>query len=465
MDTFDEYTVVETSSDSRDSGRKASPFADSPYECPWGEPREKTKKEKKANPPRKGRTLIWVICALAVLVIGCCVTGAVVSHTYSRKMAQSALQMQQKLDRLEDRLDDLQDSVRQPGILAPATTGLAPGQIYDLNVDAVVSIEAYGEIAGTGAVGSGGSGFLISRDGYVVTNYHVIQGMDEVYVLLQDKTELTAQVVGYDADVDLAVLKVEGENFPFVELGSSDDAAVGDQVVAIGYPLNSTSPSLTVGYVSAKDQVIDTDTSGTNMLQTDTAINSGNSGGPLFNAAGQVIGITTAKFSGYSSSGVSIEGMGFAIPMDDVRGMIQDLQEYGYIRAAYLGVYVLDVDAYVQMYGLPAGAFIQEPMAGMAADRAGIKARDVIIQLGGYDVESLADLTSVLRRFKAGDQVSVTVWRDGREITLTLTLDEKPQEQLQQTAPQSPAVLPEDDFQQWDEYFDGFFENFPQFGD
>lgn len=463
MDTFDKYTVAETPSDSRDSRRKASPFADSPYECPWGEPQEKPKKEKKAKAPRKGRTLIWMISALAVLVIGCCVTGAVVSHTYSRKMAQSALQMQQKLDRMEDRLDALQDSARQPGILAPATTGLAPGEIYDQNADAVVSVVAYREIAGTGAVGSGGSGFLISQDGYVVTNYHVVQGMDEVYVLLQDRTELSAQVVGYDADVDLAVLKVEGENFPFVELGSSDDAAVGDQVVAIGYPLNSTRPSLTVGYVSAKDQVIDTDTSGTNMLQTDTAINSGNSGGPLFNAAGQVIGITTAKFSGYSSSGVSIEGMGFAIPMDDVRGMIQNLQEYGYIRAAYLGVYVLDVDEYVQMYGLPAGAFIQEPIAGMAAERAGIKARDVIIELGGYDVDSLSDFTSTLRRFNAGDEVSVTLWRDGREVVVTVILDEKPQEEPQQPASESPSTMPQEDWQ-WEEYFGDFFDEFSQFG-
>lgn len=463
MDTFNEYTGADMQPDSRENSRKISPFADSPYECPWEEPKEKPKKQRKKRAPQNGRRLVWVVCALAAVIAGCCITGAVMSYTYSKRMADRTLQLQQKLERLEDRLDALQDSVRQPGILAPALTGLAPGEIYDQNADAVVSVVAYREIAGTGAVGSGGSGFLISQDGYVVTNYHVVQGMDEVYVLLQDRTELSAQVVGYDADVDLAVLKVEGENFPFVELGSSDDAAVGDQVVAIGYPLNSTRPSLTVGYVSAKDQVIDTDTSGTNMLQTDTAINSGNSGGPLFNAAGQVIGITTAKFSGYSSSGVSIEGMGFAIPMDDVRGMIQNLQEYGYIRAAYLGVYVLDVDEYVQMYGLPAGAFIQEPIAGMAAERAGIKARDVIIELGGYDVNSLSDLTSTLRRFKAGEEVSVTLWRDGREVVVTVILDEKPQEESRQPVSGS-STMPTEDWQ-WEEYFGDFFDEFSQFGD
>ena len=124
---------------------------------------------------------------------------------------------------------------------------------------------------------------------------------------------------------------------------------------------------------------------------------------------GQVVGITTAKYTGSSASGATIEGLGFAIPMDDVMGMFQDLMEYGYVTGAYLGVYVRDVDASAQSYGLPAGAFVEEPMAGMAADRAGILAGDIIVNLGGYDVTSVTELTRVLRRFEAGETTTVTV--------------------------------------------------------
>ena len=201
---------------------------------------------------------------------------------------------------------------------------------------------------------------------------------------------------------------------------------MGDQVSAIGNPLGELTASLSVGYISAKDRVVSGDTSGVHMLQTDAAINSGNSGGPLFNACGEVVGIITAKYSGSSGSGATIEGLGFAIPVDDVKGILSDLQKFGYVTGAYLGVYVRDVEESAQAYGLPAGAYIEEPMKGYCAEKAGIRAGDIIINLGGYNVDSVSALTRTLRRFKAGETVSVTVCRNGKREYLSVTLDEKP---------------------------------------
>ena len=262
--------------------------------------------------------------------------------------------------------------------------------------------------------------------------------------------------MGYDSANEIALLKIAGENQPFAVFGSSDKLAVGDQVSAIGNPLGELTATLTVGYISAKDRIVNSDGTALNMLQTDAAINSGNSGGPLFNTNGEVVGIITAKYSGSSESGATIEGLGFAIPVDDVAGIISDLQKYGYVTGAYLGVYVRDVDVSAQSYGLPAGAYVEEPMSGYCAEKAGIRAGDIIINLGGYDVDSVNALTRTLRRFKAGDTVSVTVYRNGNREYLSVTLDEKPVETQnipsQETTPESGDM---------EDYLEDFF--FPFF--
>ena len=231
-------------------------------------------------------------------------------------------------------------------------------------------------------------------------------------------------------------------------------------MAAIGNPLGELTATLTVGYISAKDRIVDTDGTVINMLQTDAAINSGNSGGPLFDMNGKVIGITTAKYSGNSQSGATIEGLGFAIPVDDVVGILADLKEFGYVTGAYLGVYVRDVDASAQSYGLPAGAYIEEAIRGYCAQEAGIRAGDIVVNLGGYDVDSVTTLTRVLRRFKAGDSVSVTVYRAGRQEYITVVLDEKPV-QTEDTLPE--ATQPENNQNQngsifpWFDFFEPFF--------
>ena len=306
--------------------------------------------------------------------------------------------------------------------------------------------------------GSAGTGFIISEDGYIVSNYHVIEDAESLSVTTGTGKTYEAQVVGFDAENDFSLLKVDAMGLPFVTLGSSDSTKIGEQVVAIGYPLNNDSPTLTVGYVSAKDRVITTQGKTINMLQTDAAINSGNSGGPLLNMRGEVVGITTAKSSGTTETGVDIESVGFAIPVDDIAGMIADLREYGYITGAYLGVWVRDVALEAQSYGLPAGVYVEDVMDGCAAQRAGIKSGDIIVNLGGYDITGLTDLTLALRKFKAGQTVSVTVYRNGAQTYLSIMLDEKPQEETQQETPE-PTEPAQNGYEQWYDSLPPFFKD------
>ena len=415
---------------------------------PQGEPEyipQDAPKAPKVRRERKGfRRLLCVVLVLA-LVFGSCGATALILNSYWQKEMDAVLQ------RMDDKLVAAQKGTAAVPGNASATTkplstgGMTPGDVYAQNVNAVVAITAevtgrdnYGrEIAGYSA----GTGFFISPDGYVVTNYHVIEGGTKVTVTTHGDEEYDAQIVGYEENNDLALLKVEKDNLPYVTLGSSNDLKVGDQVAAIGNVLSTFASSLTVGYVSGVDRVVDTEGTAMNMIQTDVAINSGNSGGPLFNMYGEVVGITTAKFSGNSSSGASIEGIGFAIPIDDVTGMIEDLMTHGYVTGAYLGVMVMDVDSNAQFYGLPAGAYVESTSEGGAAERGGILAGDLITEVGGYSVTSVSDLTRVLRKFEAGQTVSVVLYRSGQKLTLSVVLDEKPREETQ-TAAQS-------DTQQW----------------
>ncbi len=438
----------------------ASPFADSPYETAWTQVPAKPKKEKKQRHiPVWGIVAAVLIAALAINTIAMSVQNA----SLREQMELLSQSMSNKISVLQQQIESA-DLGTVSGGTAVQEGAMTPGQVYAQNVRAVVAIASssietniYGQVSETA---SAGSGFIISADGYVVTNYHVIEGATEVSVITYDAREYAAQIVGSDSTNDIALLKLEGEEFPYVTIGSSDALAVGDQVVAIGNPLGELTSTLTVGYVSAKDRVVTTDGTSINMLQTDAAINSGNSGGPLFNMQGQVVGITTAKYSGTSSSGATIEGIGFAIPMDDIAGMVEDLREYGYVTGTYLGVMVRDVSEAAQSYGLPAGAYVEEITSGYCAEAAGVKAQDIIINIGGYDVTSVTDLTRVLRSFEPGETTTITVYRSGKEVNLSITLDEKPQqleeeETQQQVYPDSSQNPFENMFPDYWEYFFG----------
>lgn len=405
--------------------------------------------EKKAEPenvtePEKKRC--WWRIPVAIIVLIAVAVGSSFTTAWFMNL-QSHAQWEEKFQNHQEAVDNKLDVIQndnagapqenvQPDtqpetqVVVPSSGAMTPAQVYAKNVGACVAIanegvstNFFGQVSRTA---SSGSGFIISADGYVVSNYHVVEGAETLTVILSDGSEYKAELVGYDATNDVSVMKIEAENLPYVEMGNSSDLVVGEQVCAIGNPLGELTSTLTVGYISAMDRMISTESGSLNMIQTDAAINSGNSGGPLFNDKGQVIGINTAKYSGTSGSGATIEGIGFAIPIDDVKDIISDLKEFGYVNSAYLGVEVRDVDSSGVSYGLPLGAFVQNVVAGGAAEKAGVKAQDIIVNMAGHEIESVSDLQKALRKLEPGEETTVTVWRSGQQVNLRIVPDSKP---------------------------------------
>ena len=459
------------------AGQKESPYADSPYvtgaaprqdPIHYGyqyQPQPKPPKKEKAH---RGNSSVWGRVLAAVLVValvagGCFITAFSVNSAWEKRSSADMAQMNEKISALEKQISEAAKSSGNSVSGSPVATsdGMTPGQVYAQNVDSVVTISCtiqsrvYGQVA-KGA--SSGSGFILTSDGYVVTNYHVVEGATAITVITHDGTEYSATVKGTDSNNDVAVLKVEAQELPPVTLGSSDDLVIGDMVVAIGNPLGTLSATQTVGYVSGKNREVTTDNTVINMIQTDAVINPGNSGGPLFNMRGEVVGITTAKYSGTTSSGASIEGIGFAIPIDDVLGIIGDLQNLGYVTGAYLGVTVQDVDSdSVSKYGLPTGALVVSVTDGGAADRAGIQPKDIITGIADTKVTSVNTLTRALRSFKAGDTTTVTVVRGGQTLSLTITLDERPRDLDSSSSQTDPSMPQEGDYDEWYDFFRRYF--------
>ena len=315
-------------------------------------------------------------------------------------------------------------------------TVLTPEEIYAANLGAVVGVNGnvttnvYGYTVKNAV---SGSGFVISSNAttsYILTNYHVIDGVSDITVFFADGKSYDATLVGGEADNDIAVLKLDVGNLQTVVLGDSDTLNVGENVYAIGNPLGELTFTFTGGYVSAKDRSV-TMSDGTvmNMLQTDTAINSGNSGGPLFNEYGQVIGIVSAKLSSSNSSEASVEGLGFAIPINDVKDMVTSIMEHGYVTGKpSVGILMNDVNEAAQRYGVPAGAEVMAVLEGSGADKGGLQVGDIITAVNGETVESSDALKSAVQDCKAGEQVTFTVYRDGDSVDLTITLDEDNQD-------------------------------------
>ena len=416
-----------------------------------------------ATPKKKKKGFkigIAIAAGLAVIALSCAVSVGVVNTLWGHKFQLMHQAYSNRIDVLEEQLRNTPGNhTGSADAQLPQADLMLPAQVYESCVNTVVGIKSVQKTSSYfGPVSesySTGSGVLLSKDGYIATNYHVIQGGYQVTVTTFDDKEHTAKVVGHDASNDIAVLKIEGENFPCATIGSSDSLFVGDKVAAIGNPLGDLTATMTVGYISAKDRLVNTDGTSINMLQTDAAINSGNSGGPLFNMYGQVVGITTAKYSGTSTSGANIEGIGFAIPIDDVVDIIDDLIHYGYVTGAYLGVMVRDMDSSVaQSYGLPLGTRVEEVTPGYCAEAAGLQVGDIIIDLGGHKVTCLSDLSKALRKFNAGDKTTITVFRSGAEVHLPITLSEKP---AQTPSSQEPdATTPQyGDYDYWYKYFFG----------
>lgn len=286
------------------------------------------------------------------------------------------------------------------------------------------------EVKGTG------TGIVMTADGYIITNAHVIYDDSEyncgkavdVSVVFADESEKEAKIIGYDTESDIAVLKVDAKDLTPATFGESDDLKVGELVIAIGNPLGfELFGSVTTGIVSALNREITINEKQMTLIQTDAAINSGNSGGPLINSCGQVIGINSAKMSsGYSSNSASVEGLGFAIPITHAKSIIDDLINYGYVTGKpQLGISGQDIDEInARYYNFPRGVFVSEVEKGGAADKAGIKPYDIIIGIEDEPVTSINEMNEIKNKYKAGDTIKITINRSGEDMDIKLTLEE-----------------------------------------
>ena len=321
---------------------------------------------------------------------------------------------------------------------------LSASEIYSANVNSTVGIQTSVTTNYFGyqtQAAASGSGFILSSDGYIVTNYHVVEDANAIKVTTFDNNTYDAELVGYDESNDIAVLKISAKGLTPVILGDSDDMQVGDDVFAIGNPLGELTFSLTSGTVSALNRQITINSQAMNLIQTDCAINSGNSGGALFNSHGEVIGITNAKYSSSGSqSTASIDNIGFAIPINTVRNIVTSIIDNGYIEKPYLGItcYALTNDyRNSSSSGGTSGIVVQDVEKGGPAEEAGLSSGDVITELDGSAIKSTSELTSLLGQHKEGDEITLTVYRDGQLLKIKVTLGVRQQ-----------AALPEDQKQQ-----------------
>ena len=452
--------------------KKESPFANSPYARVVPEqpqqpqpvapvqsqsvptPRPKTPEQPPKAPQKRSvlplLSLLACAASLVLVLVTFLITNSelnTLQNIYGERLDACA----DRIEQLEEQLDaaqfpdtpQLTPSTDDTPVRVPSDGTLTPAQVYAQCVPSVVAINCTGTASnGFGQImetSSSGSGFVLSEDGYIVTNYHVVEDSKTIEISMYDGTTYKAKYIGGNEANDIALIKVDAHDLPPVTIGSSSDLIVGDQVAAIGNPLGELASTLTVGYISAKDRIVTSEGTQINMLQTDAAINPGNSGGPLFNMDGEVVGITSAKYSGTTDSGATIEGIGFAIPTDDVMMMLEDLRTFGYITGGYLGVTVSEVDEETsKLYGLPQGVLVRDVMPGSCAEKGGMRSQDIIIDLAGHEVKNLNSLSRALNKCKAGQEVTVTVYRSGQEVELTVVLDERPQEEEPEVT--EPAV-------------------------
>ncbi|MBS3943242.1 MAG: trypsin-like peptidase domain-containing protein [Dethiobacter sp.] len=325
-------------------------------------------------------------------------------------------------DPLTDPLKQDEADLKKPP--SPHREDLAAVEVVNRVMPAVVAVNNYGYVTRLGQSAlverGSGSGVIVSPDGYIITNQHVINAADEIRVVLPDNGTMKATLVGEDVLTDLALLKIERDGLPYIPFGDSEATQVGESVFAVGNPLGFFQQTVTAGIISAVDRQVRIPDSqyAYTFIQTDAVINRGNSGGPLVNLRGEIIGINSVKVAA-----VGVEGIGLAIPSRTVRRVMTDLREYQRVRRPQLGILVEDL---AQVTGDTAdqGVHIREVIAGSAAEQAGLQAGDVIISIGTRPVQFLAQLFDTLLEYYPGDHIEITVLRDNTTLVFNAVLGE-----------------------------------------
>ena len=310
---------------------------------------------------------------------------------------------------------------------ASEKTKLTAAEVYNNNVNSTVGITTSITTNYLGyktASAASGSGFIISKDGYIVTNHHVIEDANKITVTLYDGKAYEAELIGSDASSDIAVLKIDANDLKPVTIGSSTSLVVGEEVTAIGNPLGELTFSLTKGVVSALDRTVTIENKVMTLIQTDTAINSGNSGGALFNMYGEVVGVTNARCT-TTGSGYSVDNIGFAIPIDSVKSLINNLVDNGYAAKSYIGIGAVDASLDDSQDEVTEGALIKKVTEDSPAEQAGLKVDDIVTEVNGKKVKSAGELTSYVKSSAAGDVLNLKVYRDGSYIEVKVTVIEK----------------------------------------
>ncbi len=398
---------------------------------------------KKTEEQGSGRKRVWPgFIAILALCFLCGVAGGVIGAfalmRYSRPAeTESALP--------ESNQEELLAADESVGFAASSPNGweadralsepdtLSAAEVYDLACRQVVNVSVelmtYDMFGNQTPSVVSGSGFFISEDGYILTNYHVVEkavknGLN-VTISTHDASVYVGKIVGTEEDEDLAVIKIEQDGIEPVVFGDSDSMNVGDSVYAVGNPYGMLEFTMTTGHISALNRQIAAEETETalRMFQIDAAVYSGNSGGPVYDTRGRVVGVVTAKYASSSS----MEGIGFALPINDVVPVVSELVDKGYVSGkASLGVSFDNRynTVYSRYYRLPEGAFVSSVEKGSCAEAAGILPGDILMQIGEYHIEDYADVPSALRHFSAGDTTEVSVYREAQILTLSVCFDE-----------------------------------------
>ena len=385
-------------------------------------------RKKGRRPRRPGRTVLLFCAALALLIIAAVVlhwVGDTLEHRDTLSQSSAGQQEGQGGSRNEEEKRGettverapLGDQVTMTLNPRPQTEPHTLQTIYEENIQSIVSI--WGD---AGSSYSYGTGVVLTADGYIITNAHVIEGCSQVEVILQDDRSYEALLVGMDTPTDLAVLKVDAQDLQPAVFGDSDQLQVGDTVAAIGNPLGQElRGTMTDGIISAINRDVDVDGYNMVLIQTTAALNSGNSGGALINAYGQVVGITNMKMYAYDDT---VEGLGFAIPTTTVKTVVEDLIRQGHVSGEpTIGITCYTVtEEMMEAYGMPAGVCVKSVQEGSDAKTQGVFPGDVIVEANGQAITTIEELLALKESLSAGDVISFRLWRSSayleREVTL-----------------------------------------------
>lgn len=389
-----------------------------------------TPKKKKSNTGAKVALGIGAMMMVAVLGIG----GGFVGTKLAGMNAVPAVESSVGSKNTDDNNGDKDDSVlnitqASDSDLKPTSVQEVAAKVKDSVVEITTETTGYDSFYGQYVSTAAGSGVIITEDGYILTNNHVIEDANNITIRMTDGKTYEAKVIGKDSTLDVALIKIDATGLPTSTFGKSSTLNVGQLAVVIGNPLGKLGGTVTDGIISALDREIKIDGKTMTLLQTSAAINPGNSGGGLYDGEGNLVGIVVAK-SVYTSSGTAVEGIGYAIPIDNILDVLSDLKSKGYVTGrGYLGVSLSEITSQSDlfMYGIDrAGVYVTAVYEGTAAEKAGLKIRDCITKIDDTEITSKSTLNSYIMKHKAGDQVKLTVYRNGKEMEITVTLDERP---------------------------------------